>query len=306
MAKRPSDPTRTITLRRYFVNQFNARFNAISMLIKMSVIDNDCFNLKPSTFSTADPIGQTGWKSRLMPLKRGPYAFERTAEKIQWFLDWLHQEESKSVFEIMHYANLGSGVEPIWANIYIREFYKKGIRWGRDNLNAAGTKPKLPTDSDSIQLSMGQTEHVDRLGAIYTRTFTDLKGITATMDAQMSAVLAEGLRKGDNPRVIAKSLINRVDKMAKYRATLVARTESIRAHHVASIQEYRNAGVTGVEVQSEWSTAGDDRVCRRCAPLDYDRTGKVYPLDEIEGIIPLHPQCRCAALPHIKELEGIF
>ncbi len=304
MAKRPSDPTMTVTLRRYFVGQFNSRFAALAKLIKMSVVENDCLNINPISFRVSEPYVPDTWKNGLSPLEKDPYPFRRTSAKIQRFLDWLAVEENKSLFQIINYENFGEGIDPIWSNVYIREFYKKGIRWGREQLNAGGFR--LPTDKDSVQMSLGEIEHVDRLGAVYTRAFTDLKGITAAMDSQISSALAEGLRKGSSPKEIAKILINRVDKVGKHRAILLARTESIRAHHLASMQEYRNAGVNGVTVKAEWSTAGDGRVCRRCAPLDYDRTGKVFTVDEIEGLIPLHPQCRCAALPHIEELEGLF
>jgi SPP1 gp7 family putative phage head morphogenesis protein len=68
---------------------------------------------------------------------------------------------------------------------------------------------------------------------------------------------------------------------------------------LATIQEYRNFGVLGVSVQAEWKTAGDDRVCITCSRME----GKIYTLDEIEPMIPLHPQCRCIALPYIEELK---
>ena len=32
---------------------------------------------------------------------------------------------------------------------------------------------------------------------------------------------------------------------------------------------------------------------------------KIFTLDEIEPLIPLHPQCRCVALPYIEDLENI-
>ena len=68
---------------------------------------------------------------------------------------------------------------------------------------------------------------------------------------------------------------------------------------MATIQEYRNWGVEGVTILGEWKTAGDDRVCEKCASME----GRVFTLDEIEPLIPLHPQCRCIALPWIKELQ---
>jgi len=56
----------------------------------------------------------------------------------------------------------------------------------------------------------------------------------------------------------------------------------------------------GVKVDAEWHTAGDSRVCGLCAPLDYKKTGRVWGLSEIKGKIPVHPLCRCVALPHVS------
>ena len=66
----------------------------------------------------------------------------------------------------------------------------------------------------------------------------------------------------------------------------------IRAHHVATIQEYRRAGVEGVIVDVEWLTGGNP--CGICA--DFASKG-VYTLDEIEGLIPVHPNCTCSTRP---------
>jgi hypothetical protein len=75
---------------------------------------------------------------------------------------------------------------------------------------------------------------------------------------------------------------------------MIARTETIRAHHLANIQEYRNWAVAGVIVQAEWVTAGDNRVCLKCGEMA--KAGP-YTLDQIETMIPAHPMCRCIALP---------
>jgi SPP1 gp7 family putative phage head morphogenesis protein len=85
---------------------------------------------------------------------------------------------------------------------------------------------------------------------------------------------------------------------AARRAEILARTEIIRAHHLGTIQEYRNQGLLNIVVKAEWKTAGDDRVCTKCASLE----GKVFTLDEIEPMIPAHPNCRCIALPYVEEL----
>ena len=136
--------------------------------------------------------------------------------------------------------------------------------------------------------------HVDRIGLLYTRTFSELKGITQAMDQQISRVLAQGIAEGRNPREIARILNNRVDKIGITRARALARTEIIRAHHQATIAEYKQFGVEGVKVKAEWLTAGYG-VCPECSDLE----GRVFTLDKIEGMIPLHPNCRCVAIPYL-------
>jgi len=161
---------------------------------------------------------------------------------------------------------------------------------------------------------LNQPFHIDRLGLLYTRVFKELKGITDAMDSIISRILAQGLADGDGPALLAKKLVAAIngehlgdlglkDTMGRTlpalrRAELLARTEIIRAHHVATIQEYRNWGVVEIKVKGEWKTAGDNRVCPECAHMD----GKVFDLDTIEGMIPLHPLCRCIALPWNEEL----
>jgi SPP1 gp7 family putative phage head morphogenesis protein len=76
-----------------------------------------------------------------------------------------------------------------------------------------------------------------------------------------------------------------VFKTAQQRATLIARTETLRAHNEGRKAFYREAGVEKVQ----WLTADDERTCPECAPLD----GKVFKIDEAPAM-PAHPGCRCA------------
>ena len=81
---------------------------------------------------------------------------------------------------------------------------------------------------------------------------------------------------------------------ARRRAEIMARTEIIRAHHQATIMEYQNWAVEGIKVKAEWATAQDNRVCPQCAPLE----GEIFPLETAMNMIPVHPSCRCIALPY--------
>jgi hypothetical protein len=92
----------------------------------------------------------------------------------------------------------------------------------------------------------------------------------------------------------------KIDSIGKNRATLLARTEIIRSHHHATIQEYENWGAVGVTVLAEWQTAGDGRVCEKCNAIARRQTkfgNGVYTLSQALPMIPVHPQCRCVCLP---------
>ena len=80
-----------------------------------------------------------------------------------------------------------------------------------------------------------------------------------------------------------------VFKTAQRRATLIARTETLRAHNEGRKVFYRQAGIKKVK----WLTAQDERTCPVCRPLD----GRVFGIDEAEGP-PKHPGCRCNVLSH--------
>jgi len=78
-----------------------------------------------------------------------------------------------------------------------------------------------------------------------------------------------------------------VFKTTQRRATLIARTETLRAHNEGRKVFYRQVGITKVK----WLIADDSRTCPICRALD----GKVLGIDEVEGP-PRHPGCRCVTL----------
>lgn len=308
-----SDPTLTSTLRRLFVNQFVTRFRAITSVCNRSIVDNNCFGwdsdsyYNPSTAFLQKVVVPNSWKKEMYPIGMERFKFNTTSEKISGFMTWLKDMEKASIFQTVRLPSTTSvAYNPIWADLYISTAYKKGIQWARRKLredtetlaSIGKTRLEIDASNEAILTAFGHPVHADRVASLFTRNFTDLVGITAAMDTEISRILAEGLIAGRNPRVLAKEIADRISAIGIHRATLLARTEVIRSHHLASIQEYRNAGLFGVKVLAEWVTAGDSRVCELCYALE----GKIFTLNEIEGMIPLHPQCRCAAVPAVLDV----
>jgi SPP1 gp7 family putative phage head morphogenesis protein len=278
------------------------RFDELTKIIKVAVLDKDVLGLEKhiSVFQMFAP-------------GEGAFAFTRSAAKVEGFMRWLRQQVESGILTLAQYQQIGKAVEGAWMNTYILDSYKRGVLRARAEMKAIGMAIPSIEESGGINAVMSLPFHVDRVGLIYTRVYAGLQGITAQMDLIISQILAQGLIDGDGPRLLARKMVAAIngaglgdlgitDKLgrfipAKIRAEILARTEVIRAHHLATIQEYRNWGLLGITVKGEWKTAGDKRVCDKCEALE----GKIFTLDEIEPMIPLHPQCRCIALPYIEE-----
>lgn len=293
------DPTRTTTLRRAFIRNMNKRIDQLRKEIKIAIVDKDVFGLeKPKVFA------ELGAKE---------FKFKTSQKKVDSFMGWLREREKQELLKTTTINQLGESVQRPWTNMYIEDSYKRGVM----RANAEMKKLKVPqpgmTD-ETIQSTMANPFHAERVGVLYSRVFEELKGITAAMDQQISRVLSQSLVDGDNPRMLAGKVnkaitgigknLDITDSLgrfipAKRRAQTLARTEIIRAHHQATIQQYKNWGLEGVKVKAEWSTAGDSRVCLKCSSMH----GNVYTLKEIEHMIPAHPNCRCIALPTLDKAQ---
>ena len=297
------DPTRTTVLRRIFVADMRRRFKKIPRLITKSIVDQDYFGLN-STTEDLKSFGVTLAKD---------FAFSSSEEKADNFMSWLRTEEKKHLLQTVEVEQMGTSTRAAWTNRYVYSGYEKGVSRARQELRNGGYMVPSAMESGGLAMVMNQPVHADRVGILFSRVYRDLKGITDNMDSQISRVLAQGLIEGKNPVRLAKTLnsvilgggasLGVTDTLGRFipamrRAETLARTEIIRAHHLGGIQEYRNWGLEGVEVQAEWVTAGY-HVCPDCEALE----GKIFTLDEIESMIPLHPNCRCCAIPVKKSMS---
>jgi SPP1 gp7 family putative phage head morphogenesis protein len=294
------DPSRTISLRNSFSKAMNKRFTELALVVKKSIYDNDCFGLKPQLHSL-----------QMNPAPSKAFLFPRSAEKVEAFMEWLRKQVDAGIIEIGTANQLGTSVESAWFNLYILDSYKRGVLRARQELKKAGYPVPSIELSGGIGAIMSLPMHIDRVGLIFTQVYSDLKGITAAMDMQISRILAQGIIDGDGPALLARKLVATIngtgmgelgitDKLGRFipasrRAMMLARTEVLRAYNSASLAEYRNWGLEGISILAEWNTVGDDRTCDHCLPYE----GKLYSLDEAEGMLPLHPQCRCIFLPYI-------
>lgn len=288
------DPTKTTVLRNQFARDMNRRFTALEKAIWNKIVVEDCFLLNPPEL--------TGYAAQ--------FNFPRSAQKVAEFMKWLQEQVNKGILTVSEMAQYGEAIEKAWTNIYITDSYKRGLMRARIELQTAGFEVPSIDATGGINMSMMVPIHADRLGLLYSRVYSDLKGITDAMDAAISRVLTQSMADGNDARLIARKLISTINGSgmgdlgitdtlgrfipAKRRAEMLARTEIVRAHHQATIQEYKNWGLVNVNVLAEFVTTNDMKVCDICHGLTL---GNPYTLDQAMNLIPVHPNCRCVCIP---------
>ena len=186
--------------------------------------------------------------------------------------------------------------------MYVREAYLKGGKRAFDQTKA-GRMTSINNALAQAAFDGSKKQFVkslfmvgvakEKINLMASRVFTDLQGSTATMSAQITSILTQGLIEGVNPRVLAREMVSRIKTIGVTRSLTMARTELIRVHAEAQLDAFEVLDVKELEVMAEWSTAGDRRVCRLCKPLE----GKVMSSKDARGLIPKHPNCRCIWIP---------
>ena len=297
---RSYDPTGTTTLRDRFAGKMGARFRELARAVREAVEDDDVFALKPNPTRTLAVFQSPGKRA---------YQFQTDAQKITSFNEWLDLQVQEKIYNFRR-----GDLRPIsgrtlrreqWTDYYIGSSYQDGIRDGSKNIHKLGTDVAKGPITDVFNAPV----HRQRVENLYTRTFEQLKGVTADMSRDISTVLSDGLIQGRNAKDVGRalnkvitgkggtleltdSLGRRVPSMT--RAKMIARTEIVRAHHMGNIQQIRSFGFDNVLIKAELLTAGDHRVCPECLALE---ARGPMPLDEAEKLIPVHPLCRCIVIP---------
>lgn len=108
----------------------------------------------------------------------------------------------------------------------------------------------------------------------------------------LAHTLGEGYAAGEGIPQLSKRIKAVFDFCNDYRAERIARTETIQASAQGAIYGYEEAGVR----QLEFYAALDERACEDCMALHEQR----FPIGEAEGIITVHPNCRCIWIPVVE------
>ncbi len=134
-------------------------------------------------------------------------------------------------------------------------------------------------------------------GHSMSKIATNLKPLVGLTEKQTKAVMNFRIKLVDKfPNMSAKQLDKKVmtytAKTHRMRMFNIATTETARVQNIGYVQGLDEIGVNEVE----FSISAAD-FCAECEALN----GQKFELKEAEGIIPVHPRCRCAMLPVLND-----
>lgn len=186
---------------------------------------------------------------------------------------------------------------------YIDAGYRKGTERAFDDLRRGGAATgdekadlkRQGAKEEFTRIAMTKQATVGKVKLLAARTFHDLEDVNVKMGARMSRILVDALVQGWSPAKAAREMVKQVG-LEEGRALTIVRTELVRAHAEGQLDALEQLGETQVGVMAEWVTAHDARVCEKCRWLD----GQILKLADARGMIPMHPNCRCAWIP-LKE-----
>lgn len=273
------DPTGTASIRKRFAADLDRRWSKVRRAILETVGQADAFGL-----------GTTNQMQTALMMQTGGHTMA--------FKSWLEAT--------LHRLVLDPGVER-----YIHAGFDSGVR--------------------RAQRLVKKSTHVTFGTAVSDVVREELQGIVAVVTQQSVRKFYDGKLQRHRSSVIARSIVERVRAIGVARSRALASFSVVRAHALGSIEVFREANVNSVGIipehlrrtqigdakkkapsgrtvrrirqrtrklerleQVEVLTAGDEDVCPECEDI---ASGGPYDINTALGLIPAHPNCRCAFVP---------
>lgn len=172
------------------------------------------------------------------------------------------------------------------ANQIVEKIYEKALSKGYNELGVR----HIINDASRNALKFLQTYN-----------FNLIRNVNQDLRDTIKHQIFRGIAEGSTPQRVAKAIkeagvqpLEGKTLSAYQRSLLIARTETARAMTTGSLQSYENYGVKEIEVL----TAGDDLVCKICRENEANNPHKI---EDANGLVPAHPNCRCAVMPVIPD-----
>ena len=256
------DPTRSLSRLRSVDSQLTALFNTY----KKRVIDLFDSEVPGQQFKHTQKAGDV-WPTGFVLAK------------------FIQQLEELSTHELIGPANAILSKE-------IPDAYTHGTKFADIHLKPIGIVLGSPLAERQAKSKI--------IGALVTKSQGEFKGVTDATNQVIRRVVSDGIINEASFGEISRGIVQAVDGVGIVRASMIARTETMKAINTAAKDRYQQGGIE----RGEWCACEDERTCNTdlgfpggengCGGLD----GHVFDLDEFPDC-PAHVNCRCAILPYV-------
>jgi hypothetical protein len=279
------DPTGTTGIRRTFRAAAQRQLNKWKQLVRVALLAHDVFG--HSEYRAGKNLAV---ESVLAPAPR-QYGWLPPDEKLRYFSQWMEQVWDQQM------------VKSQWWLPHLRAALAEGLRKAESETKTTGQNYRDVTALTSEQVK------------------NEIAGIGAAAMHAVKRLVGDHVHKQTSPLLTYRDVSRAVDKIAGTRLSAMVNTYVVKGYNRVKLAVYRHNGVTHVGIHPErqlvrrkqpqstldakkdengaedlanWLTAGDDKVCVLCEDASDDSP---YLVDEIEDLIPLHVDCRCAWVP---------
>lgn len=166
-----------------------------------------------------------GAEPSLYQVNAGTYIYDMTAAQLADLL--------QIVQTILDDALLYGGSQNLWALDYVAAEYERGTQQAFTNLSV---QSPVYASQTTLQQLLSSPAYQNQIAAAYISTYSDWKGISDAVRAELANVIADAIGRGINPRETASIVSKRLD-VSMSKAKTIAQTEQVGALRQAQWNE---------------------------------------------------------------------
>lgn len=282
------DRTNTGAIRRAFEADAARRMRLLRRLVVSALGERDVLGI--TTPSPAASVFLRTFNTDRLPSPIIPPSFVgSTRDRLIAFAAWLEDQAGLFILDAAR------GIDPAlagvaWIGNFMTRAFRAGISQGDAALRKIGINLRQHAPHTPGQLTATETA---AMVAAISKAVSDMQNVVAETVRRVVSEVGQAIDAGNRARQVAMRAGSVIDKVGEIRARVTARVSTIAAHAAATLEAFKAAAIESVGVEVEWATAGDGNVCPSCSVM----AGRVMPIRDAEGLIPLHPNCRCSFIP---------
>lgn len=206
--------------------------------------------------------------------------------------EWIFSLDSFSIddLDFFFFDEMRSEINDIFREHFTSIGVLLGMFYDTGKVSAYSDLNVTPVDfgNDNIALNIIKHQNHQVIGEI-------IDGMCNNMKDAIWNGIKDGVAIGELALLLDVSAFNPIGKFTpQQRARMIATTERSRAYNTGKLQTYQNYGVQLVDIV----TMHDSKVCQECIEIEQNNP---YTIQEAQGLLPVHPHCRCEYKQHYDE-----